>query len=174
MNPTLPVKLNTNAFKNGMQGPSWSGPYEATFPPAVQPHLPFPGSPHLSSSSFYHSSLYLDALSFSARKPSTQPSGISSSMKPPLIRSMQITSLFVFQSTSYVLFHSITQHLPHCMVIIWLFAPTLRPVQFLLFLRSFQCLSYDLASRTFSTSIWWLNMSSSTRALIRVFFQRLY
>ena len=128
MNPTLPVELNTNAFKNGMQGPSWSGPYEATSPPVVQSHLPFPGCPHLSSSSFYHSSLYLDALSFSARKTSPQPSDINSSMKPPLICSKQITSLFVFQNTSYILFHSITQHLPHCMVIIWLFAPTLRPV----------------------------------------------
>lgn len=129
MNPTLPVELSTNAFKNGMQGPSWSGPDEATSLPVTQPYLPFPGCPHPSSSSFYHSSLCLDALSFSARKTSTQPSDISSSLKPPLIRSSkQIASLFVFQSTSDRLFHSITQHLPHCMVIIWLFAPTLRPV----------------------------------------------
>lgn len=128
MNPTSPVESSTNAFKSGMQGPSWSGPCEATSLPVAQPRLPFPGCPPLSSSSFYHGSLYLDALS-SARKTSTQPSDSSSSLKPPLIHSSkQIASLFVFQSTSYRLFHSITQHLPHCMVTIWLFAPILRPV----------------------------------------------
>ena len=108
----------------------------------------------------------------STRKTSTQPADVSSSMKaPPDSSSKQTASLFVrkyFLTKYFILtfpFHYSAFTTLYGNYLAFLLPPWVQ-WQFLLCLCTLQCLSSDLASSTFSTSIWWLNRSSRTRTPI--------